>query len=252
MRENVIAEKALPKKLPGKMPKLPKETGVVICIILTIIMTTAAILLSLDVIPNVLKESSDRYNAAAGLAKDAAYEGAYRRSYDHAEAKSHVTNRASIYVESLRETKELEVLKVHDVEFVVENSSSNPGHVTSWLKVPGNGVFVVNLPAECIVDQERSHVRVRLPRPELKSVDPDYGKIKVLLFKNDQFNDSYKLGEELARKQLTIADYLIRKEFTSNENYYVSAQKAARGTIECLIRELNPGIEDLKIDVEFY
>jgi len=107
-------------------------------------------------------------------------------------------------------------------------------------------------PAEFIVDNARAHVSVRLPYPELTNVAIDYSNVKKILFKDDVFNGSYKQGEELAMKQLGQGDLLIKKEFASNEHFYLNAQETAISTIQCLIRELNPKVENLTIDVEFY
>ena len=56
--------------------------------------------------------------------------------------------------------------------------------------------------------------------------------------------NSYKVGEELAHQQLGAAELLIRKEFASNQYFYLSAQEAVRTTIQCLVRQMNPGVEN--------
>ena len=76
--------------------------------------------------------------------------------------------------------------------------------------------------------------------------------VKKILFKDDVFNGSYKQGEDLAKKQLGEADVLIKKEFASNQHFYLNAQKTAVSTIQCLVRQLNPGVEDLTVEVGFY
>ncbi|MBO6310739.1 MAG: hypothetical protein J6N70_18250 [Oribacterium sp.] len=48
------------------------------------------------------------------------------------------------------------------------------------------------------------------------------------------------------------ADMLIKKEFASNERFYLSAQDAAVSTIQCLVRQLNPQNTDMIVEVEFY
>ena len=144
-------------------------------------------------------------------------------------------------------------MEVSDVEFVVESNNDNTNNITSWLEVPGNGVFVVNMEeAEFVIDNEQAHVLVRVPYPELTNVSIDYSNVEKRLFKNDLFNDSYRVGEVLARKQLGEGDALIKKEFASNEHYYLTAQKAGISTIESLVRQLNPDEPDLVVDVEYY
>ena len=253
MNEKAIAEKSSPKKPATKKLKFKKGTGTVICIVLMIVMVAAALMLFQNVIFNGAEALADGYNAAFVSEKEAAYQALYQKYYDKAEAEHHVANRASIYIGNIKETEKLEVLKVSDVEFIVEDSGDNSGNITSWLEVPGAGTYVVDLSAaEFIVDNDRAHVSVRLPYPELTNVAIDYSNVKKILFKDDVFNGSYKQGEELAMKQLGQGDLLIKKEFASNEHFYLNAQEAAISTIQCLIRELNPKVEDLTIDVEFY
>ena len=93
---------------------------------------------------------------------------------------------------------------------------------------------------------------VRVPDPELTNISIDYANVRKLLFENDIFNDSHKAGEDLASQQLRSADSLIKKEFTSNQHFYLSAQKATINTIQCLVKQLNPEVADLTVDVEFY
>lgn len=254
MNEIADAEKVSSEKpQTRKKPKLKKETGTVICLALMIVMAAAALLLFQNVIGKGAEALEDSYKAALASEKEAAYQEQYQKYFDAAEAVNHVTNRASIYIGNIKETDKLEVLKVSDVEFIVEDSGNNTGNITSWLEVPGEGTFVVDLnAAEFIIDNERAHVLVRLPYPELTNVAIDYSNVKKILFKDDVFNGSYKQGEELAMKQLGEADLLIKKEFASNEHFYLNAQKAGASTIECLIRQLNPTVNDLDIEVEFY
>ena len=217
------------------------------------IMFVIAVFLLRSVIGKGAEALTDSFNASLASERDAAYQEQYRKYYDAAEAANHVKNRGSIYIGDITETEVLEVLKVSDVEFIVEDSKDNAGNVTSWLEVPGEGTYVVNLKAaEFIVDNERASVLVRLPYPELTNISIDYSNVKKILFKDDVFNGSYKQGEDLAMKQLNEAELLIKKEFASNEHFYLNAQEAAVSTIECFVREMNPDIEDISVTVEFY
>ena len=251
MNEKEIAEKVSSQN--SQAMNVKKGIGAVICIVLMIIMSAASFMLFQNVVFNGAEALTDGYNAAYASEKEATYQALYQKYYDKAEAANHVANSAIIYIGNIRETERLEVLKVSDVEFIVEDRGNNSGNITSWLEVPGEGTFVVDLSAaEFIVDNERAHVSVRLPYPELTNVAIDYSNVKKVLFKDDVFNGSYKQGEELAMKQLGEGDLLIKKEFASNEHFYLNAQEAAVSTIKCLIMQLNSNIEDLTIDVDFY
>ena len=159
----------------------------------------------------------------------------------------------AITIGDLKEIAKLEVLKVSDVEYIIEEGATNSNGITSWLEVPGQGTYVVDLQAaEFIVDDERAYVKVRAPYPELTNISIDYANVQKLFFKNDILNDSYKVGEELAQRQLNSADMLIKKEFASNQRFYLSAQEAAVSTIQCLVKQLNPQNTDMTVEVEFY
>lgn len=230
-----------------------RKTMVYLCLAIAIILISGFVWIGI-MARKVAEELPSSFNAAYNAEKERTYQKRYNSYKSTVEKKYHVSNRVSIYIENLREEQKLEVLKVSDVEFIIEDKRDNPQNITSWLEVPGEGTFVINLKAgEYIIDNERKHVLIRVPYPELTNVVIDYSGVKKLLFKdNDWFNGSYREGEELARRQLNNAELLIKKEFISNQNYYLNAQKAAKTTIETLVKQLNPDVLDLTVEVEFY
>ena len=173
--------------------------------------------------------------------------------HDRYERKYHVNNTTTIGIGNISENQKLEVLRVSDVEFIIVEGENNDNNITSWLEIPGDGVYTVDLKgAEYIVDEENSYVLVRVPNPELDHVSIDYENVKKLLFKNDILNDSYSVGAELAKEMLDQGDLLIRKEFSSNQNYYKNAQDSAVSSIQYIVKQFNRDVEDLVVDVEFY
>lgn len=230
-----------------------KEIGVIILRVICIVFCVAIAYCVCNLFGDGGAELASAYQEVYEAEKDMAYQEAYVHYQSAAEEKYHVRNRVSIYIGNLQEEQKLEVLKVNDVEFIIENKEDNKENIISWLEVPGEGTFVVDLKAgEYIVDEERASVLVRVPYPELTNVKIDYANVQKILFQNDIFNDSIKIGEELAKNQLDKADALIRKEFASNENFYLNAQQAARHTIEGMVKQLNPDVSGLTVDVEFY
>lgn len=222
-------------------------------IILIIAMLFAIFLLFRGTIAEGASALKDNYLESYANQKDITYNEKYDAYKNDAEEKFHVSNSVSIYVGNLKEEEKLEVLKVQDVEFIITDSDDNQGNVEAWLEVPGEATFVVDLKAgEYIVDNERCHVLVRVPYPELTNVKIDYKNVEKLLFKDDVLNGSYSVGEELAMEMLSEAELLIRQEFTSNQNFFRNAEEAATNSIEMLVRQLNPKVEELQIDVEFY
>ncbi|WP_026522734.1 DUF4230 domain-containing protein [Butyrivibrio sp. VCB2001] len=226
----------------------------------TVILYIAAvvmILLSVFLANRIIKEGAealaDGYEAAYNNERDDAYQKLYEKYFDIAKDKYLVTNVAQISIGDMKEVGKLEVLSVSDVEYVIDDKNDNDYNITSWLEVPGEGTFVVDMQeAEFITDSQRNYVLVRVPYPELTNITIDYSNVKQLLFDNDVFNESYKIGEEQAIKQLKEADLLIKKELFANQNFYVTAQDAAKTEIEYLVKKFNPGRNDILVDVEFF
>lgn len=177
-------------------------------------------------------------------------------SYNMGEASNHVKNSGTIGVESVQEKAELEVLKVSDVEYITNNKSEDK--VTSWLEVPGNGVFTVDLSlSEFVVDDARHYVLVRVPKPEIQAenIEIDTQKVKILAYENNHWvfdNGSVEEGEKLVLNQLSEAQTKIQEDIQSNERYFEIAQTSARNNIKQLIKSLNEDVSDLDIEVEFF
>jgi predicted nucleic acid-binding Zn-ribbon protein len=177
----------------------------------------------------------------------------YNLGFEKAEEDNHVSNRATLSIQDMKEVVNLEVLQVSDVEYVTTDTDENGEGITAILKIPGTGTYTVNLKeAEYVVDSERSYVLVRIPNPELTEFAVNYSGVEKILFKNNIFNDSISVGEELARGMVEEGELLIRKEFARNQMYYDSAKKSALNLIENMVYELNPDVENLYVDVEFY
>lgn len=254
MEEIMNVEKnEITQKTNKKKSKWKDGLGSTIAIVSSIVMIFAIVCIFFDFVSSGAEALADSYTNAYNEQKSMSYQEKYDIYKNAAEENFHVSNRVSIFVGDLKEEEKLEVLKVSDVEFIIEDKDGNDGNVISWLEVPGEGTFVVDLKAgEYIVDNERAHVLVRVPYPELTNIKIDYVNVQKILFKDDIYNGNYREGEDLAREQLSQAELLIKKEFTSNQNFYLNAQKAAISTIQALVKQLNPEIESLVVDVEFY
>lgn len=233
--------------------KLKKGNEIAAFIIVIIVLFMICLVLFRESVRIGANALRDNYNVTYVQEKESSHGKVYNAFFEAAEKKYHVKNSVAIEIGNLKEEQKLEVLKVSDVEYIIEEAESNDQNIVSWLEVPGEATFIVDLKAgEFIVDKERAHVTIRVPYPELANVKIDYGNVNKLMFKDDLFNGSYSTGEELARQQLGEAELLIKKEFTSNQNYYLNAQKAAISTIENLVKQLNPNVPDLVVEVEFY
>lgn len=180
------------------------------------------------------------------------YNSIYENRYQAAEAKTHVSNDITIRIEDIQEKAELEVLHVSDVEYVVVNKEDHPENITSWLEVPGTGIFTVDLSGgEYIVDSKHQYVCVRVPQPRLAQFNVDYGDVKQLLWKNDIFNESIKVGEHQMEKQITEGEMRLKQYLTSNRMIHENALNSAKIRIENFVKQLNPDVTDLTVEVEF-
>lgn len=188
-------------------------------------------------------------------AEASVYTDFYEQGYDAGEAQYHVANKALISLGEIRETAVLEVLSVSDIVYLIQNPDSENKNVTSWLEVPGSGVFTVNLSVgEFLVDDERQAVYVRLPKPELlpDNITIDHENVKTLLFRSNSLETSIADGERLAMEQMNEARTRIAEEIGGSLQYYEYAEKSARTLLENLIRAINIDISDLKVEIEFY
>ena len=224
---------------------------------LFIIVIVVVCLAGIAVFARSLKDGSNTMSQAYETAKSQTMNDLKERFYSlgfaRGEENYHVSNVATISIESIKETSQLEVLQVSDIEFVISDETTNDEGITAVLEVPGTGIYTVNLEqAEYVVDKERCYVLVRVPEPELTECKIDYGGVNKLLFKNNMFNDSVKVGEDEARRMLSEAYLLIKKEFASNPRYYSSARDSAENLIINMVKELNPNVDSLIVEVEFY
>lgn len=195
------------------------------------------------------------------------YQEVYNSSYDAAEKAHHISNRVAISIGNLREMQKLEVFAVSEVSYQVEEREEKEGiegilvgitgffneENISWLEVPGSGVFTVNLQAgEFIVDDTRQSVLIRIPSPELTNFTLDYENVQVLYFaEGGAFKNSAKYGVDKATKQLQNAELDMIQRVSNNQELYKRATAAAENMLIRLVKQLNPQLKDLTVEVEF-
>jgi len=232
------------------MAKEIKKQSLTVSIIMCIVLAAVSAFLMVSGLNVGADALADSYSNAYATEKDAAYDYLYEGARDRAEKEYHVTNTAVITIGSFEESEKLEVLKANHVEFVTEDRDENSGNVTAWLEVTGEGTFVVDLKAaEFIVDNAHHYVLVRIPYPELTNITiTDTTK---RWFRDDLANGSYSQGVDLALKQRNEASLQIHKALMSNQYIYENAQKVATSMLINLVKQFNPDIPDLTVEVEF-
>lgn len=218
----------------------------------------------LDTLKTGTNAAIDSFVTAKDESAEAVYQAFYDASYTAAERVHHVSNNISITIGDLQEEQRLEVLKVSEVTYETTPEKNREAvlknifgafdkEATSWLEVPGSGVFTVNLQAsEFIIDEERQYVLIRVPSPELTQFSIDYANVEVLLFeKGGAFKNSGKYGKDLAIEQLQSAELTIRQKLINNQNIYGRAKDSATNMLVTLVKQLNPKLPNLKVEVEF-
>lgn len=213
--------------------------------------------------------AKDQYSTVKNSVAEATESEFYERSYSFAEKQHHVSNDVSITIGTLQEQAKLEVLTISEVEYVTPDDEEKKNlfetiantvtgwfkaDVISWLEVPGNGVFTVNLQsAEFIIDNQRQFVLIRVPKPELTNFTIDYSNVQLLKIEdNGLFKNSAKVGEDLAREQLQSAELSMRQNANTNQAFYKSACGSTEKILKTLVSQFNPQLPELTVEVEFF
>ena len=188
-------------------------------------------------------------NTAEKIRKDA-----YNAVYGASEAAHHVSNNVTISVDNIREKAELEVLEITTSYLYLSDQEDESNGYTIWYKIPGNGVFTVDLRmAEFVVDAERQHVLAKVPAPALTQFEEVYDKIEKLKYAEHKFlsNGSVQEGIHIAMKILARAHVDMVKSFEMNQAYHLAAEESASRLITTAIKSMNPSLKQLTVDVEF-
>lgn len=253
----VTESASAPKRKPARRKnKKGKGVQTLLLVLVPIFLLAASFFLVNTAMSKAMTAAWDSYKDTEDTVADATYTTIYDWFYKKAEEKHHVSNRTSITLGTMKKESKLEVFRVPDTEFVIENKDDNKYGITSWIKVKGTGIFTINLNlSEFIVDNERNIVTIRIPRLELE-YDMGNGdkNLEKLLYKQDlhlpTFTNETKAGEEIQLRMIEEGRRRIREEIKTKPSYYFSAQEAAQDVLSNLIKSLNPDRE-IKVIVEF-
>ena len=176
----------------------------------------------------------------------------YESSFANAEAQYHVKNIVGIDIENVRQIMNLEVLKVFDTEYILQDKKDNNEGITGWLKVKGTSIFTTDLQAaEFIVDNQREYVLVRVPGPKPSIPSIDYSTDPLILLIDEGKAKNYKFWNDWLDVKLKEASEQMNEEISNNQDYYRSARSSAELMISNLVLACNPQVENLKVEVEF-
>lgn len=265
-------EEQVVRDLPGKPKKkksnkLTPKQFTLGAIVISALLLCLSVYWIMDTFAVGTGAAMDSFGAAKDEAAEEAYQFFYDKSYKAAEEAHHVSNNVSITIGDLREEQKLEVLKVSDVAYETPTPKDKgwldgmiesitgifDAEVVSWLEVPGNGVFTVNLQAgEFIIDEARQYVLIRVPVPKLTEFAIDYENVELLLFEEGgAFKNSAKYGVDKAMEQLESAELTMMQNVNNNQEFYKRAMESAEKMLVNLVKQLNPQSPNLVVEVEF-
>lgn len=226
---------------------------VISCIVFFVLLILGSIYLFLRGIAISVTSAEKAYSRTLAEETEKTAQEYYNWAFHTAEEDYHASSEVAITIGEIEGQAKLEVLKVSDVEFIIQNAGEDGSDITAWVAIPGDGVFTVDMTmSEFLIDNARHMIVVRIPQPTLTECRVESGNIEVYELETGKIiNGTYAQGTSLAQEHLQKGEDMIRKEFLSNQQYLLSAQQSAEMLITNLIRNLNPRIEDLKVEIEF-
>ena len=211
------------------------------------------------------------FTSSKDAAKQQTSDVFYQKVYDFSEAEHHVSSDITIYLDSLKEIQNLEVLHVvlhnyqsakalHETTGILSNIPFITAEGDAWYRFTGQGVFTVDL-STCVttVDEQRGSVLIQVASPSMRShvtlkkkEEGEKGLGEKLYFSAGgilsqsslEGGDDVKIMSAIAQRQMT-------DEARSNAQFYSLARESAKTTIVQLVRELNPHLPNLTVTVEF-
>lgn len=200
---------------------------------------------------------SESYASTKAQVSQEVYEKYERIGYEKSEKKYHTSNRVTINIGTLKEKNALEVLSASDTYLNVVKKDDASEDSQRWVAIPGTAVYTVDLSmSEIIKDEYNRYILVRVKDPELANIKINYDDVNVYLYeyKQDWFkvNGTYEGGADEAQRDYAEAYSEMCERFYSDQKFYISARNSAEDIITSMVRNLNPEIPDLKVEVEFF
>ena len=111
---------------------------------------------------------------------------------------------------------------------------------------------IVNLnTAEYVIDQQRSSVIVRIPKPTFEYRPIEEVEELITNTKHHLQNGSIKEGETITQDLIKKGNEEIRSELKANQENLPKAKESAVSLITSLVKQANPEIPNLQVIVEF-
>lgn len=205
------------------------------------------------------------YRSAKDAAKQETAENYYNAALELSESAHHLSNDITIQIQGITEIRNLEVLNVFLTDYQIwpEQEASGGildavtdpliGDAEAWIRFNGIGTFTIDLQnTDFILDEQRKAVLVRVPSPVMGQILIQQDEDDVLYTSSaGLFNNSSDTGNQLVLSLTQKAQQDMTAKARSNPEYYAQAKASAEKTIIQLIKNLNPDLPDLTVEVEF-
>lgn len=245
VKEDFIRETEKFKKQNGTVGTIVLYCGLIVLVIISLIIVRTA-----------FKSGANAFSDGYDAQKTKIHDSIYDYFKDKAKQKYLVSNRATIKLGNIREESNLEVLKVIESAWIIQNDEQNKAGVTRWVKYVGEGIFTVDLTeSEFLVNDNKHYVLIRIPEPAMTEFGILSENTEPLLYVHKKFLDdgSYKEGADLSIDFHRRAESAIQDNINNNQNYLSQAKDAAIEQLTKLVKLLNPSEEmaDLIVEIEF-
>ena len=205
------------------------------------------------------------YHSAKDTAKQETEESFYNAVFELSESAHHLSNDITIQIQGITEIRNLEVLNVFLTDYQIWPEQETSGGVLdivvdpligdaeAWIRFNGIGTFTIDLQnTDFILDEQRKAMLVRVPSPVMEQILIQQDEDDVLYTSSaGLFNNASDTGQQLVLSLTQKAQQDMTAKARSNPEYYAQAKASAEKTIIQLIKNLNPDLPDLTVEVEF-
>lgn len=249
MEENKIIQ-TVEKMAVDDIKKIHKDYGTYLMPICALIVIIVA-LLGFYLVRGSIKTAAESVSNDFEKAKNEQYSEVFDEAWQKAYNKNRLSQEISIFIGDIQEISKLEVLKVSEQSYTIQDKETKNAGITYWTKNTVFGIYTVDLSiAEFIVDNKNNYILVRIPEPSL-TVSPS-GQYETKLYRKTTLSDgNNEEGSELAKKQLKAGEAALKKKIETNQSYKIKAKESAEEIIKNFIYVLNPDNDSLTIEIEY-
>lgn len=249
MGENKIIQ-TVEKITVDDIKKVHKDYGTFLIPICALIIFIAA-LLGLYLVRGSIEAAAESVSDNFEKVKNEQYSEAFNEAWQKAYNKNRLSQEISVFIGEIQELSKLEVLKVSEQSYTIQDEETKNAGITYWTKNTVFGIYTVDLSiAEFIVDNKNNYILVRIPEPTL-TVSPS-GQYETKLFKKTTiFDGNNEDGSKLAKKQLKAGEAALKTKIETNQSYKTKAKESAEEIIKNFIYVLNPDNDSLIIEIEY-